>query len=159
MSSSLVRVALLGVAAVVLAACATGSDEVKVSVDDLKTTKEASADGGFRVITPVGSLRRECSTRGSFTGRVTSCASTFSGYSQVVRSDGSLLTWNLVETWSKEGCDASEGNGNYKVGYNTTSASFIWGPKNGESHQASAFVKFTNAAGTVTSYAKTNSCP
>jgi len=165
----LARTVLFAAVSLALAACATGTSDKKMFVVDLKTAKgpaqvEAAqrgtwlVDNGYRVITPSGKLSRSC-TVVPVTGHIIYCESTYSGFSQVVRTDGSLVTWNLVESWSKDGCDASENNGDYRTAHNTSNVSFGWGPKRGESHHASAFTKFTNPGVTVSGNTKTVTCP
>lgn len=167
--TSLFKIAVSGITVVVLAACTSGEkNETKTISDTPSDAKIAvkslgpsimSEGGGYRLITPSFHLSRDCTVT-PITGNVIYCESTFSGHSQIVRSDGSVVTWNLVESWTKDGCDATENDTQwYKTGKNTDTVSYGWPAKDGESHHASAFLRFTNPDLVLTTRVRTNTCP
>ncbi len=167
--ASLFNAAASGITVLALAACASGEkketktisdkpSEAKIAVQSSGPSIQAEGDG-YRLITPSFGLTRNC-TVVPITGHVISCESTFSGRSQIARSDGSVVTWNLVESWTKDGCDATEHDARwYKTGQNTDTVSYGWPTKDGESHHASAFLRFTNPGLVLTTRVRTDTCP
>ncbi len=117
---------------------------------DAQTLQTKSA---LRLITTDWTFVRECNF-------FHNCETTFSGSSKVVRSNGTSVGWNLIETWTLDDCGASPKDTHwYWTTNNSDSASFGWGKKDGESHHGSAFLRFTGDEGVFTARVMTESCP
>lgn len=145
---------LLTSASVWLVGC---SAEVKQALPTNLESKGYSLDletkSALRLITPNWSFVRDCNF-------VHNCETRFSGTAKVVRTDGTSVTWNLIETWTLDDCGASPKDMRwYWTTTNSDTASYGWGKKDGESHHGSAFLRFTGGEGVFTAQVRTASCP
>lgn len=137
--------------ALVIACASVGSDQKPPTFELLTTPIQATGES-LRLITPSWDFRWECSG-------FHSCDSWFSGASKLVRADGTVLNWNLVESYTLDDCHAGpEHTKWYKTATNTDTNSFGWGKKDGKSNHASAFLRFSGSAGVWTARVRSSSC-
>ncbi|MGF6755236.1 hypothetical protein [Paraburkholderia sp. GAS42] len=84
---------------------------------------------------------------------------TFNGSAQLVRPDGTIVHWNLVESWSHDDCGATTADARwYKASSNTDTNSFGWGTKEHESQYVSALLRFTGPNGAWTAMISSENC-
>lgn len=89
------------------------------------------------------------------------CWTSFSGTAEVVRADGTPITWNLVESWTSKDCGASPQNYSFNhLAHDTKLLNFGY-DKSQDSiqHHVSAFLRFTGGGVEITGTAKSNNCP
>ena len=140
-------------ASTLLAACASVGGDQKPPTFELLSTPVKAQGASLRLITPSWDFHWECNA-------VHFCESWFSGASKLVRPDGSVVTWNLVESYTLDDCNAGpEHTRWYKHANNTDTNSFGWGKKESKSNHASAFLRFTGPEGVWTARVRSQSCP
>jgi hypothetical protein len=77
----------------------------------------------------------------------------------LVRSDGTVVHWNLVESWSHDDCGATPAATRWcKTAMNTDTIAFGWGTRDVESQYVSASLRFTNDSGVWTGYVSSDNC-
>mgnify|MGYP006906715718 CR=1 FL=1 len=124
---------------------------VQIKLDEPPTAEKATKRT-LKLVVPSWTFKWSCA--------VFDCQSTFNGYAQLIdASNGTVMTWNTIETWSQDDCGANPGDNRwYKKVSNTTDAPFGFGTKDGKSHHASVYFKFYGNEGVWTASTRSQSC-